>query len=123
MGSALETRATLKRWLWTRLTEGERPKEEWHELWEATWDRLLATPVHELIDAHAAKALADRLVDPELITELSRPIVATVARAVIAELRADEQPVDRYLSPEAQDKLQETLARPGLVHPDRVRAR
>jgi hypothetical protein len=82
----------------------------------------LATPVHDLLDANTAKALADRLVNPELVTELSRPIVANVARVVVAELRADEEPVDRFLPSEAQDKLHEALARPGLVHPDWVRA-
>jgi hypothetical protein len=122
VGDGLETRAALKRWLWTRLTEGERPKEEWRQLWEATWDHLLATTVRDLVDPNTAKALADRVLDPELVTELSRPIVATVARAVIAELREDERPVDRFLPPEAQGRLQETLARPKLVHPDWVRA-
>jgi hypothetical protein len=104
------------------MTEGERPKEEWRQLWEATWDHLLMTPVGDLVDASTAKAVADRLVDPELITELARPIVATVAPVVIAELREDQQPVDRLLPPEAQEKLQGALARPGLVHPDWVRA-
>jgi hypothetical protein len=104
------------------MTEGERPKEEWRQLWEATWDHLLGTPVHDLIDANTAKALADRLVDPVLVTELSRPVVANVSQVVIAELRKDERPVARFLPPEAQDKLQEALARPGLVHPDWVLA-
>ena len=104
------------------MTEGERPKEEWRQLWEATWDHLLGTPVHDLIDANTAKALADRLVDPALVTELSRPVVANVSQVVIAELRKDERPVARFLPPEAQDKLQEALARPGLVHPDWVLA-
>jgi len=122
VSEAPEKRAALKRWLRDRLTEGERPKEEWRQLWEATWDHLLSTPVHDLIDAGAAKALADRLADPELITELSRPIAATLAPAIIAEIREDEQPVGRFLPPEAQDKLHETLARPGFVHPDWVRA-
>lgn len=122
MSEAPEKRAALKRWLRDRLTEGERPKEEWRQLWEATWDHLLSTPVHDLIDAGAAKALADRLADPELITELSRPIAATLAPAIIAEMREDEQPVGRFLPREAQDKLHETLARPGFVHPDWVRA-
>jgi len=104
------------------MTEGERPREEWRQLWAATWEHLLRTPVHDLIDADEAKTLADRLVDPALVTELSAPIVANVSRVVIAELRKDEQPVGRFLPPEAQDKLQEALARPGLVHPDWVRA-
>jgi len=104
------------------MTEGERPQEEWRQLWEATWDHLLVTPVRDLVDASTAKVVADRLVDPELITELVRPIVAKVAPVVIAELREDQQPVDRLLPPEAQEKLQGALARPGLVHPDWVRA-
>lgn len=122
MAVTSERRAALKAWLRVRLTEGTRPREEWRELWEATWDHLLATPVHDLVDANAAKSLADRLVGPELVTELSRPIVANVAQVVIAELRADEGSVDRFVPPEAQDKLHEALARPGLVHPDWVRA-
>jgi len=122
VSEAPEKRAALKRWLRDRLTEGERPREEWRQLWEATWEHLLATPVHDLIDAGAVKALADRLADPELITELSRPIAATLAPAIIAEIREDDEPVDRFLPPEAQEKLQQTLARPGLVHPDWVRA-
>jgi hypothetical protein len=104
------------------MTEGERPQEEWRQLWEATWDHLLVTPVRDLVDASTAKAVADRLVDPELITELARPIVAKVAPVIIAELREDEQPVGRLLPPDAQEKLQGALARPGLVHPDWVRA-
>jgi len=104
------------------MTEGERPKEEWRQLWDATWNHLLVTPVQDLVDANTAKAVADRLVDPELITELARPIVANVAPVVIAELRNDDQPVDRFLPAEAQEKLHAALARPGLVHPDWVRA-
>jgi hypothetical protein len=122
MGEASSKRAALKLWLRDRLTEGERPKEEWGELWEATWDHLLATPLRDLIDPNTAKAVADRLFDPELITGLARPIVAGVAHVVVAELRADEQSVDRFLPAEAQEKLHEALARPGLVHPDWVRA-
>lgn len=122
MGEASSNRAALKLWLRDRLTEGERPKEEWRELWEATWDHLLATPLQGLIDPNTAKAVADRLFDPELITGLARPIVAGVAPVVVAELRADDQSVDRFLPAEAQDRLHEALARPGLVHPDWVRA-
>lgn len=122
MGVAADRHGALKRWLQDRLTEGERPREEWRALWEASWDHLLATPVDELLDPKTAKALADELLDPELVTELSRPIVATLSRAVIAELRQDEQPVERFVPSDAQEKLRATLARPGLVHPDWVRA-
>ena len=103
VGEASSKRAALKLWLRDRLTEGERPKEEWRELWEATWDHLLATPLHDLIDPNTAKAVADRLFDPELITGLTRPIVAGVAPVVVAELRADDQSVDRFLPAEAQE--------------------
>ena len=117
-----DERGVLRRWLRVRLIEGERPKEEWRELWEATWDHVLALPLHDLVDADTAKALANRFVDPDLVTELSRPIVAEVAGAVIAELREDARPLDRFLPVEAQQRLREALARPGLVHPDWVRA-
>lgn len=122
MGVASDERGELKRWLRGRLVDGDRPKEEWRQLWEATWDHLLATPVHDLIEADAAKALADRFLDPDLVTELARPIVISVAPVVIAELRADQQPLERLLPAEAQERLRDALARPGLVHPDWVRA-
>lgn len=121
MSDASETRTAVKVWLRRRLTEGARPQEEWRELWEATWDELLATPVHDLVDATAAQALADRLMDPELI-EVWRPIAAGISGVVVAELRADETPVSRFLPTEAQSKLHQALSRPGLVHPDWVRA-
>lgn len=104
------------------MTEGKRPREEWRQLWEATWDHLVVTRVDELIDPRAATALADRLLDPDLVAEVFGPIVGTVARAVVAELRADEQALERFLPTEAQEKLHRALARPGLVHPDVVRA-
>jgi hypothetical protein len=96
VGEASDKRAALKLWLRDRLTEGERPR--------------------------AAKAVADRLFDPDVIAGFARPIVAGVAPVVIAELRGDDQPVGRFLPPEAREKLHEALARPGLVHPDWVRA-
>lgn len=122
MGARTDERIALKHWLRGRLTEGERPREEWRQLLEATWEYLLVTPVHDLIDAETAKAAADAIMDAELVTELSRPIVAAVAPVVVSELRADEQPLRRFVPPDAQTKLQEAIARPGLVHPDWVRA-
>ncbi|MDH3652745.1 MAG: hypothetical protein OEN21_00605 [Myxococcales bacterium] len=122
MGAEQDKRVALKQWLRGRLTEGQQPKEEWRQLLEATWDYLLLTPVDDLIDAKSAKAAADELMNADLVTELSRPIVAAVAPAVIQELREDERPLERFLPQDAQAKLQEAIARPGLVHPDWVRA-
>ncbi len=122
MGADSDKRVALKQWLRRRLTEGEQPKKEWRQLLDATWDYLLLTPVHDLIDAKSAKAAADALMNPDLVTKLSRPIVATVAPVVIQELREDERPLERFLPQDAQAKLQEAIARPGLVHPDWVRA-
>jgi len=122
MGAEPDKRMALKQWLRERLTEGEPPKEEWRQLLEATWDYLLLTPVRDLVDARTAKAAADELMNAELVTELSRPIVAAFAPAVIQELRGDERPLERFLPQDAQAKLQEAIARPGLVHPDWVRA-
>lgn len=122
MGAEPDKRMALKQWLHGRLTEGEPPKEEWRQFWEATWDYLLRTPVGDLVEAKTAKAAADELMDAELVTELARPIVAAFAPVVIQELRGDERPLGRFLPRDAQTKLQEALARPGLVHPDWVRA-
>ncbi len=122
VGTDSKRRAALKAWLRQRLIEGERPREEWRELLEATWDHLLASEVRELVDEESAKALAERLIDAALLTELSRPTVVNVASAVIAELREDQESIDRFLPEEAHEKLQAVLERPGLVHPDWVRA-
>ena len=115
-------RDALKLWLRNRLTEGERPREEWRAFWEATWETLLATPVLDLVDDDATRELTERLMDAELVTEISKPIVAAVAGGVITELREDERPIGRFLPVEATVKLHEPMARPGLVHPDWVRA-
>lgn len=122
MDTDLEKRAALKAWLRRRLTEGARPRHEWRELLDATWDQLLATPVRELIDEESVKALAERLIDVDWLNELSRPTVVNVVKAVLAELREDQAPIDRFLPAEAQARLDAVLARPGLVHPDWVRA-
>jgi hypothetical protein len=122
VGNSSSEHSLLTAWLRRRLTEGERPREEWRALWEASWDHLLATPVDRLVDANTLQAAAEALLDADLVTELSRPVVSKVARVVIAELREDEQPIDRFLPAEAHEKLHAALARPGLVHPDWVRA-
>jgi hypothetical protein len=122
MGAEPDKRMALKQWLRGRLTEGEPPEEEWRQLLEATWDYLLLTPVRDLVDAKTAKAAADELMNAELVTELARPIVSAFAPVVIQELRGDGRPLERFLPQGAQAKLQEAIARPGLVHPDWIRA-
>lgn len=122
MAAESDIRAALKRWLQQRLTEGEQPKQQWRQLLEATWDHLLGTPVGELVDVETVKAVTDAFLETDIVTELARPITPKIARAVIAELREDERPLSRFLPPDAQAKLQEAIARPGLVHPDWVRA-
>jgi hypothetical protein len=122
MGAGPEKRAALKRWLRGRLMDGEQAETEWRQLLESTWDYLLITPVHDLVDAKSAKAAADELMTAELVTELARPIAAAVAPVVIEELRRDERPLKRFVPGDAQAKLEEAIARPGLVHPDWVRA-
>ena len=122
MDPEVDERVALKRWLHHRLTEDNRAKEEWHRFLESTWAHLLATPVRALIDADTAKAAADQLMDTELIPEISGTITAAVVPRIMAELRADDQPLGRFLPQEAQAKLKEAIARPGLVHPDWVRA-
>jgi hypothetical protein len=122
MNATARHRDALKLWLRKRLTQGERPRQEWRTLWEATWEDLLARPMLDLVDDQATHELADRLADAELVTEISKPIVAAVAGVVITELREDEEPIVGFLPVEAKVKLHQAMARPGLVHPDWVRA-
>ncbi len=122
MSANVDHRDELKLWLRNRLTEGERPRQEWRALLEATWEELLATPALDLVDANATNELAEQLVDSGLVSEMSKPIVAGVAGVVIAELREDGEPIGRFLPVEAKEKLREAMPRPGLVHPDWVRA-
>jgi len=122
MSAEPDKRIALKQWLRGRLTEGKQPQKEWRQLLEATWDYLLLMPVHDLIDAKTAKVAADQLMNADLVTELSRPIVGAVAPVVIQGLREDERPLECFLPQDAQAKLEEAIARPGLIHPDWVRA-
>ncbi|MFW2389488.1 MAG: hypothetical protein ACN4G0_14200 [Polyangiales bacterium] len=122
MAGESDNRTALKSWLQQRLVEGERPRKEWRQLVEATWNHLLATPVNELVHADVVKRVADEMLDTDFVIEIARPIVPKVAGAVITELRQDERPLSRLLPPDARAKLQEAIARPGLVHPDWVRA-
>jgi hypothetical protein len=122
VGQTSDKRDALKRWLQERLTRDERGREEWRQLAEAVWDHLLLTPVHDLVDANTAKALADRLAAPEFVSELTRPVMANVMGALIEEMREDAEPVGRFVPEEAKAKLHEVLSRPGLVHPDWVHA-
>ena len=121
MSRASDRHAALKQWLRHRFTEDERSKEEWREAFEASWDHLLDAKVRDIVEADAAEEVVLGLADPELITELSRPLVESVARAVISELRQDEEPLERFVPSEAQQRIQAILAKPGLVHPDWVR--
>lgn len=121
MSHPSDTHAALKRWLRNRFTEGERPKEEWRRAFGASWEHLLGTRVRDLIDADAANDLVLRLADPELITELFRPVVESVVRAAIFELAQDEEPLEHFVPSEAQQRLRLILAKPGLVHPDWIR--
>lgn len=122
MDPDVDAHVALKRWLHRRLTEGDRPREEWRRFLESTWDHLLATPIRTLIDPDPVKAAADELLDTTLIAEISGTLAAAVAPALMAELRADDRPLGRFLPEKARDKLQEAMGRPGLVHPDWVRA-
>lgn len=122
MEAEVDERVALKHWLHRRLTEGDRSREEWRRFLESTWELLLGTPVTALIDPDAAKAAADQLMDTELISEISGTLAAAAAPVVIAELRADDRPLGRFLPQDARLKLEQAIARPGLVHPDWIRA-
>jgi hypothetical protein len=117
-----DERTRAKQWLRARLTEGDRPRQEWRELWAAGWEHLIRMPVEELVDRRALADLADRLADSQLLVEVPGPLLHRVVRAAIESLRANDEPVQRLMPDEARQRLREAVARPGLVHPDWVRA-
>ena len=117
-----EERTRAKQWLRARLTEGDRPREEWRELWRAGWEHLIRTPVEELVDPCAAVDLAERFTDSQFLIEIPAPLLRRVLRAAIDSLREDDEPLHRLIPDEVRRRLREAVARPGLVHPDWVHA-
>ena len=117
-----DDRTRAKHWLRTRLTQGDRPREEWRALWAASWEHLLGTPVVELVDEHAIAELTDRLADSRFLIEGPAPLLHRILRAGIESLREEEEPLQRSMPDEARRRLRRAVARPGLVHPDWVRA-
>lgn len=122
MKTSVDDRNRAKRWLRARLTEGMRPREEWRALWAASWEELLRTPVDELLDARATGELVERLIETSFLIEAGGPLVARVQRAAIESLRQDATPLERRMPAAARERLHRAVARPGLVHPDWVRA-
>lgn len=122
MDPDVDARTVLKTWLHHRLTEGDRPKEEWRSFLESAWEHLLTTRVRDLIEPRTAKSAADDLLDTTLIAEISGTLTAAVAPVMMAEMRADDQPLGRLLPEEARDRVEEAMGRPGLVQADWVRA-
>ena len=122
MKTSVDDRNRAKSWLRARLTEGERPREEWRALWAATWEELLRTPVDDLLDARSTGELVERLIETSFVVDAAGPLLAKVQRAAIDSLRRDATPLDRRMPAEARERLHRAVAKPGLVHPDWVRA-
>lgn len=117
-----EKRAALKRWLRARLTEDARAAAEWRALWHRTWAHLLGVPARDLIDAERTHALVDELAASGASVEALRPVADRIVRALVVEFREDTEPIDRVLSEEVRARLHAVLERPGLIHPEWVRA-
>ena len=117
-----DERTRAKQWLRVRLTEGDRPREEWRELWAAGWQHLIRTPVEYLVDPRAVADLADRLAESQFLIEVPTPLLHRVLRAAIESLREDDEPLRRSMPDEVHRRLREAVARPGLIHPDWVHA-
>jgi hypothetical protein len=120
--SDADERTHARQWLRDRLTQGNRPREEWRQLWAAGWAELLRTPVEQLIDARTTADLADRLADSRFLIEVPAPLLGRILRAALASLREVEDPLHRWTTEEARRRLRRAVARPGLIHPDWVHA-
>lgn len=112
----------LKVWLRARLVHDPRAEGDWRRLLAGAWEQLLETPLSVLIDEARLNASIDATLAPEVLSGFVRPIVAEVLRASLEESRADRQPVGRFVDNATRQKLHALLSRPGLVHPDWIRA-
>lgn len=114
--------AELKTWLRHRLVHDPRAEADWRRLFRSAWDQLLETPLTTLVDEPRIEASLDATLSADRVTDFVRPLVRQLLDALLEDARQDKQPLERYVDASARSKLHALLSRPGLVHPDWVRA-
>jgi hypothetical protein len=110
-----------KDWLVERLCS-ERGREDWQGLVRGAWAHLLETRLDVLVPKDEASAWLEAHLEPQILTELVRPIFREGLRAYVEEAREDDTPLEHYVPEEGMKSLDRLLSRPGLVHADWVRA-
>ena len=108
-------------WLRERLT-GPRGRQDWDRLVEASWEKIVATPLRVLVPPAEARALFEANRDPERMAEFVRPVVKTILPRIIERHRGDTAPVGRWVPDSARGAIERLVSRPGLVHEDWIRA-
>ena len=112
----------LKAWLRRRLVDDPRAEADWRRLFAGTWVQLQETPLSVLIDEARLNASIDATLAADQLSGLVRPVLRQVLSSTLEQNREDEQPLGRFVDETARDRLHALLSRPGLVHPDWVRA-
>jgi len=111
----------VKVWLHDRLT-GDRAQQEWRAIIEAAWEQLLAARVDQVVPREKLVALVESHLTRERILDLIRPVVREMIPTLVERMRADDQPLSRWVPDSARDGIRRMVSRPGLVHPEWVRA-
>lgn len=119
--SQITPQDSLKAWLHDRLA-GDQARQDWRNIIEAAWDRLLACPVDQVVPTEELAALVESHMTRERIADLARPIVREVIPTIVERMRADKEPVSRWVPDAAREGIRRMVSRPGLVHEEWVRA-
>ncbi len=112
--------APLVDWLVDRLTN-EGAAEEWRAHLESSWTALVERPLRVLLPPDEVKALVSVYLTEDRLVEIVRAIAGAGLTASVAEMRKDDQPVGRWVPDVARQRIDATLARPGLVDESWVR--
>lgn len=113
-------RAFLEQFLRDRLV-GPAAGAEWARILAAAWRALSARPVETLLPRAEANLLVDAYLTPERLMELVRPIAGTIVREAVAQLRADQEPLDRWVPKASAERIERIAARPKMVDPAWIR--
>lgn len=107
-------RRALADWLKTRLTS-EAAETEYRELLGATIEQALARPLEAWLPEATFRAALDAHLTPAHLEQGARFVVRELLTRLVAEARADEAPVGRWLTEAAKADLLTLVAQPGWI--------
>ena len=102
----------ISAWLKARINRAE---PDWQRLLGAMYRHLLDQPFDQLVDKVNLRAVIDRHLEAERATALARLVFRGAVRPLVDEGRRDNEPIGRWLPPDAHQKLEALAAEPGLI--------